>query len=124
VGRLDDYERALMNEAGDQLGALSVARSATEALELALEGAHLEAVHGTPSPSYYLRRAILLLSALALRTARATLLVVAAGYEPERTGSSADSLRSTSGPKPSPPTSRASTRETGSRARARAHRES
>jgi hypothetical protein len=86
VGRFDDYEQALAATATEQLPALAVASSATEALELALEGAHVEPVQEAASPSYFVRSAILLLSSIALRSARAIMLVVAAGYEPEAHG--------------------------------------
>lgn len=86
VGRFDDFERELLGSADRQLPALSVARSAAEALETALEGASVEPPSEDPPPSYFARSALLLLAIIGLRTARSCLLVISAGYEPEAHG--------------------------------------
>lgn len=86
MAKFDERERSLAAVADEQLPALAVARTAAEALEHVLDGASVEAVEGPPPPNYYVRSAILLLSVLGLRTARALFTLVAAGYEPESHG--------------------------------------
>lgn len=82
----DGLERRLAASADSELPALGVARSATEALTSAVDGASVEPGGDAPAPSYYMRSAVLLLAVMGLRTARACLLVIAAGYEPEAHG--------------------------------------
>jgi hypothetical protein len=82
-GRFDEWGSALLGRADADLSASRVARSATEALITALAGAEVVLPGDDPPPSYFMRSAILLLAAIGLRTARACLLVIGAGYEPE-----------------------------------------
>jgi hypothetical protein len=86
VSRFDDWERGLLRTSEKDLDAMALARSATEALVAALGGATVEARGDDASPGYFVRAALLLLSTMALRTARAALLVISAGYEPEAQG--------------------------------------
>lgn len=86
MSNFDDRERNLLATADEHLSALPVARSATEALMSVVDGAAVEPADDDAPPSYFVRCALLLLSAMALRTARAILLVVSAGYEPEAQG--------------------------------------
>lgn len=65
--RFDDFERELLATADEHLPVLAVARSATEALMTALEGAAVRSADEHAPPSYYIRSAILLLAAIALR---------------------------------------------------------
>ena len=82
----DGAEAWLRATAPDELPALAIARSATEALALALDGAAVPAAEDPAPPAYYARSALLLLCTLGLRTARAALVVIASGYEPEAHG--------------------------------------
>ena len=86
MSRYDDAEREFLGGAGTDLAALSVARRATEALADAIKGATIDPATEDPPASYDIRSAMLVLSVLGLRTARACMLVVSAGYWPESHG--------------------------------------
>lgn len=82
----DDAEASLRATARQDLPALAIARSATEALAVALDGAAVPPAGEPPPPAYYAASALLMLSTMGLRTARAALIVIASGYEPEAHG--------------------------------------
>ena len=82
----DGAEAWLRATALNDLAALPVARSATDALAVSLQGAAVPGAPDPAPPSYYARSALLLLSTLGLRTARAAIVVIASGYEPEAHG--------------------------------------
>ena len=82
----DDAERDLLARAEHDLPALTVARHATQALATVIEGSHVPPEPDAAPPSYYARLASLMLSVIGLRTARACMLVVSAGYMPESHG--------------------------------------
>jgi hypothetical protein len=79
----DGAEAWLSATARDELPAMIVARNSSEALAAAMNGASVPAAKDPAPPSYYASVALLQLAAIGLRTARAAMLVVAAGYEPE-----------------------------------------
>lgn len=83
---LDEAERRLVAEAGDALPALATARRATACLCAMVDGVIVPPAPDRAPPSYYARAATLLLSVIALRTARTCMLVVSAGYMPEAHG--------------------------------------
>ncbi len=83
---LNAAERHFLTTADEALPALSTARRATECLAAMVDGASTPPEPDDAPPSFYVREATLVLSVLALRTARACLLVVSAGYMPEAHG--------------------------------------
>ncbi len=82
----DAAERRLLDAADDTLPALAVARRTTEVLASMIEGVTVPLEPENAPPSFFVRTATLLLSVVALRTARACMLVVATGYMPESHG--------------------------------------
>src|SRR4051794_9374422 len=82
----DGAEAWLLKTAEDELPALSVARTATQALISVLQRAEVKPVEEPAPPRYYQSAALLVLATLGLRSARAALLVIGAGYEPEGHG--------------------------------------
>lgn len=82
----DGAEAWLRATAPSQLEAIAIAKSATEALAVSLQGASIPEAPDPAPPSYYAKSALLLLCTLGLRTARAAILVIASGYEPEAHG--------------------------------------
>lgn len=86
IYRLDGAEAWLRATADQELGAFPIAESATQALALSIRGATIPPAADPPPPSYFMRSALLLLATMGLRTARAILVVVASGYEPEAHG--------------------------------------
>jgi hypothetical protein len=112
--RYTDIEQRLLAEAGDTLPALDIARRATGALAEQIDGAQTPPLPDDPTPEFYVREAILVLAVIGLRTARACMLVVSAGYWPEsHTASSGGCPKSTHAPKRSPEIGAVSTRRTG-----------
>jgi len=79
----DDAEARLLDSAQNDLPALALAGKATAALASAIEGAAVPPRDDPAPPSYYLVAATLFLGVLGLRTSRAMMLVVSAGYAPE-----------------------------------------
>ena len=82
----DAAERHLLAEADDLLPALAIARQATECLGAMVEGVTVPPAPDSAPPSYYAKSATLMLAVIALRTGRACMLVVSAGYMPEAHG--------------------------------------
>lgn len=84
--RFREAERHLLESADSDLDALVVARAATAALESGLAGATVEMAPEPAPPSWYVRAALLSLAVIVMRSARACMLVVSVGYEPEAHG--------------------------------------
>jgi hypothetical protein len=82
-----DAESRNLDAAEEVLEALDVALLATDILAEVLRGFIIAAVDaGEATPGYYTRSAIFLLSVIGVRTARACVLVISAGYWAEAHG--------------------------------------
>ena len=79
-------EQRHLSSAFTELPAIAVIDRVTQSLAEVVEGTHVPPEPENAPPSYYVRSASLLLAVIALRTARACMLVVAAGYWPEAHG--------------------------------------
>jgi hypothetical protein len=84
--KFDADEQRHLAAAPQDLPALAIARRATGALAEQIDGAQTPPAPEKPTPSFYIREATLLLAVIGLRTARACVLVVSAGYSPEAHG--------------------------------------
>lgn len=82
----DGAEAWLRATVSEELGAWQIAHDASEALSIALHGTTILPEAEPQRPSYFVRSALLLLATMGLRTARAALIVIASGYEPEAHG--------------------------------------
>jgi hypothetical protein len=84
--QFDEAERRHLGAAAESLPALGIAHRATGTLAAQIEGAQTPPAPEKPPPAFYIREAIFLLAVIGLRTARACILVVSAGYTPEAHG--------------------------------------